>query len=285
MEQRRVPQPRPGSLNLDSDLPVGALIDDEPLEDAVPVQRLAGVGAALGSCFSVMVVVLIIGSAGSMSGPRAGLAAEALRDATSSDRQPSELAPEIAETPSRLAAGPVVPTEDREQIQSLRRAAMLARAEVQAAESRLALRRSDLERRALERAEQERARAEHIESSGSPYEWMTAGQLATRTRDRARSQLDADLDALRSLRAWAEAELSRLHEAADAAESALALATAEGGRPAHGATPGVAEPARAGSAVAGEARPAPTLDADLRSLIARHHARLIEPASIATAND
>ena len=162
---------------------------------------------------------------------------------------------------------------------------MLAKAEVQAAESRLALLRSQIERRALARAERERAKAEQVEADGSPYHWMPSEQFATRTRERARSQLDSDLDALRSLGAVEEEKMMRLRDAADAAESALALARTEALAPGRGLSPASVESSQRDSTAWTENRPAATLDGDLRGLIARHHARLIDSASPASAND
>lgn len=283
-----VDQTQPGSLSLGPDSLATDLID-EPLEDSpVPPHRLAGVGAALGSFFSLMVVVLAIGTAGTVSGPRSGMAADPLQAANSTNQSYGE----APQTPGGAVAGPTrragetaVPIESRLRLQSLERAAMLARAEVEAAESRLALLRSDLEHRALERAERERARAAEVESSGSPYEWMTTEQIATRTRDRARSQLDADIQAMQSLSTSAEGELVRLRDAADAAESALTRARVELMSPAPRITPSSVESTPDDSAGPPEIRPPATLDGDLRSLIVRHHACLVEAASIAATED
>lgn len=279
-----------GHHSLGTHLPASYLSDsiDEPRQDsAAPAQRLAGVGAAFGSCFSVMIAVLVVGSAGSISGPRAGFAANSRETTTAPNQQPPEpTSGRSAPTdPADQAVGSVVPIEDRLRLQSLERTAMLARAEAQAAESRLAMLRSDLEHRALERAERERAKADQVESNGSPYDWITTQQLATRTRDRARTQLDTDLGTLQTLQASAEVELARLRDAADGADGALAMARAGLLAKVPRAAPAAVGSTAARVAAGEQIRPAATLQGDLRSLIARHHASLVEAISTTAAGD
>lgn len=278
---------QPGNLSPDSNLPAPdstCLIEEPPEDSDAPAPRLAGVGAALGSCFSVMIVVLVVGSAGTISRPHAGLAADMRESTTLPAPRPAELTSE-GNTPIRRMADPVVSIESRLRLETMGRAAMLARAEAEAAESRLAMRCSALEHRALERAERERTRAEQVESHGSPYEWMTTEQLATRTRYRARSQLDADLSTVNSLRVSAEGELARLREAADAAESAVAMARAGLAATAEETAPAASKSTSRLAAAGGLIQPAATVQADLRGLISRHHASLVEAISSAVAGD
>lgn len=249
------------------------LLDELPEDPAAQPQRLAGVGAALGSCFSVMLVVLAIGSAGSLSGPRSGLAGEP---------QPDDA---VLSQPRRIDEKPLMPYSDVVRLQSLERAAMLARVEMEAAESRLARVRSQIQQRALQQAQRAREQAQQVETQGSPYDWMSSEHLATRTLNRAQAQLRDDLAALGHMQELARAELERLRVAAETAEAALARAREE-------VMPQPAVPASASTS----SGPAPDgspnslkrtagVDGDLRPLIDRHHASLIEAAAAATVRD
>jgi len=249
------------------------LLDELPEDPAPQPQRLAGVGAALGSCFSVMFVVLAIGSVGSLSGPRSGLADEPPRDET------------FLIQPGPANEKLTLPYADAVRLQSLDRAAMLARAEVQAAESRLALLRTQIHNRALEQAEQAREKAVQIESQGSPYDWISSEHLAARTLDRAKARLEDDLTALDHMRQAAEADLERLRDAAATAELAAAQARVE-----VVLLPTGPSSAETSANPFSDSAPSPFPSGnpavgDLRPLIARHHACLLDPAEPAAARD
>ncbi len=254
---------------LDPRLPAAAATEESlDLDDALitaPAQsrRLAGAGGALGSCVGVVAAVLAVGTAGSVSEPRAGLAGEL-------DPQPAVGFPEMTPESAAARVQPARSTDQLSRTRELERAVLEIQAEVQAAEARLALLRAEARTRALRRAESALQRADRLESDGSPFEGLDAQSLAVRTRERARERLSAELAPLDALQEQAETDLDQLRQALESAQDRLKSAqigeidlpspTGEPSSPSSKPEPG----SRLGVALE-----------DLQSLIGRHRASLL----------
>lgn len=241
-------------------------LDDALITAPAQSRRLAGAGGALGSCVGLVAVVLAVGTAGSVSGPRAGIAGEL-------DAQPTVESPEM-KTESAASVQPASSADQLALTRELERAVLETQAEVQAAEARLALLGVEARTRALRRAESALQQADHLEADGSPFEGLNARSLAVRTKERARERLHADLAPLGALQQQAEADLDRLRLALETAQDRLKSAK----------TGDIDLPSRLG----GTSRPSPqaasgslagvTLE-DLQALIRRHRASLLASPS------
>jgi len=248
--------------------------DDELDEPTTGPTRLAGAGAALGSCFSVMIVVMALGSAASMSGPTG---ARAEIDSPSAAAGSPAVEPSLADgaAPDIEADAPIILTvEQTARLEALQREAMAAQAQVDAVQMRLSMLRTSLQQAALGQAEQSRQRAANAAVQAARYSWISADDLADGTRRRALEQLRSDQDAIRLLESQAQVELQRRRADVDAIEAEIAQwrrQFSEG----RGEALDRSDPEA--TRTDGADLPAglnPPIDRDLGPLIARHHARL-----------
>lgn len=204
-------------------------VEDEEVDEvaaAAPV-RLAGAGAALGACFSVMIVVVALGSAAMVSEPRTGRAevpapaqAAPMPEGFHAVRNGFVDVP-LDSTDASLVRFTLT-IEQRLELEGLERRVCEARAGVDEARTRLTLKVASRRRQAVAEADSARRRAEQAQVHTAQLTWMTPDDFATVTRTRALGQLRSEAQAAAALEAEARAELARRQQQAGAAEEALA---------------------------------------------------------------
>lgn len=260
-----------------------ASLESDPEDVDVPTSpgRLAGVGAALGGCFSLMLIAVVGGTAGALTGPR--------ESAATADRPAEAAAPDTAlKAAARLldARSTSVRSVSATTLNLLReaeRTVMLADADVAAAETKLMLLRYSARQAALQQASRRQSTADQVAAGESPHSWISREEYATRTRQLALSQLHDDLKLIRSRVAKAEEEVDRLRIIAQGARRTLETLMAE--VEAFGSTATALQPGSVApdlEASAGDVTPASgdlleTIDRHRRSLISRQTSGPLQP--------
>lgn len=262
---------------------------DSPVEDEdfvdpagrAPV-RLAGAGAALGGCFSVMVVVVALGSAAAVSEPRevrADIHARAAAAPTAEDPIVGRDGAGHGPAQSAGADDPrtLLTIEQRLELEAIERRVWEARASLDDARMRLTLSIASRRRQAVFDADSARQRAEQAHVHAAQMPWIAPDDFAAATRRRALDRIRSEADTAAAFEAEARAELGRRRRQVVMAEDALTrwLDAHESGAGEENPSSSRAaldalSPPNGGSALSA------SLHEGMRGRIARHRDRLLE---------